>query len=81
MTAPIPLTAHEEMDLLDEIERALVRLTTAELAQRDAVVGPLTPPLSSTQKTVIPAQAGTHSNNEQSSRMLFTGYGSPPARG
>jgi hypothetical protein len=31
MTAPGPLTVHEEIDFLDEIERELVALTTADL--------------------------------------------------
>jgi hypothetical protein len=64
MTAPIPLTAHEELDLLDEIERALVRLTTAELEPREvashAVFAPVQLPSTATIKTVIPAKAGTH---------------------
>jgi len=57
-------TLHEEMDLLDEIERELVRLTTADLEAGATgsyrVFTPATPPLPTTQKTVIPAKAGTH---------------------
>jgi hypothetical protein len=64
MTAPTPLTAHEEIDFLDAVERALAALTTAELEgaimQSDRSATPPQPPLAAKLKTVIPAQAGTH---------------------
>jgi len=70
MTAHIPPTEHKEIDFLDEIERELIALTTADLegmreaatAAVDAVSAPATPvaPPFPALKTVIPAPAGTH---------------------
>lgn len=54
MTAFTPPDVHAELALLDEIERELVALTTAELAP--AFPNPL--------RSVIPANTGTHAECE-----------------
>ena len=75
MTAHIPPTEHKEIDFLDEIERELIALTTADLEgvsedTVDAVLAPVAPmsPMSPASPAspilatthVIPAEAGTH---------------------
>ncbi len=65
MTASKSPNVHEEIAALDEIERELVRLTTADLEERrrgrrEAVFTPAPPLFSTESKTVIPANAGIH---------------------
>lgn len=43
MPTPIPLTLHEELALLDEIEQAMLKLTTADLERCDNLVAATTP--------------------------------------
>lgn len=43
MPTPMPLTLHEELALLDEIEQAMLKLTTADLERCDNVVAAATP--------------------------------------
>jgi hypothetical protein len=72
-----PRTAHEEIELLDEIERALVKLTTADL---EAACTSLSQPSPTIFKTVIPAKAGTHTEcdvtTENDGAAAQRGYGS-----
>lgn len=81
MTDFIPPTAHEEIDFLEEVEREMMVLTTADLEE-------LTLPMStlpSTLKTVIQAEAGTYStqavNDENIVAATPRGYGPRPAPG
>jgi hypothetical protein len=80
MTAFIPPTLHQEIDFLDEVEREMVLLTTAELE-----VVTSAPPVTTTLKTVIPAEAGTHGrqavNEENVVIATSTGYRPRPAPG
>ena len=68
MATSIPPNLHEEIDALDEIERALVRLTTADLEGRREAFSdhalPRSHPSIDTRKTVIPAKAGTHAEGD-----------------
>jgi len=87
MTATIPPNVHEELALLDAIERELVRLTTADLESctrvPDARVATPAPPLPASLKTVIPAQADTHAEcdvpTENEGAAMRRGDGSPPS--
>jgi len=64
MTASKSPNVHEEIAALDEIERELVRLTTADLEERrrgrrEAAFTPA-PTFPNTFEAVIPANAGIH---------------------
>jgi hypothetical protein len=85
MTASIPPNVHEEIHFLDEIERELVALTTAQLEGIVAVEAMVELPVSTTRKTVIPAQAGTHAESDVPTEgqgvVTRPGYGSRRAPG
>jgi hypothetical protein len=85
MTASIPPSVHEEIDFLDEIERELVQLTTAQLEEMRNVEQVMSLPLSTTLQTVIPAQAGTHTTRaftaDSEGAVTPPGDGSSPSRG
>ena len=66
MTAPKPLTVHEEIAFLDEVEREMVALTTAKLE----VVAPALLPFTAELKTVIPAEAGTHTERDATAKRV-----------
>jgi hypothetical protein len=97
MTAHIPPTEHKEIDFLDQIERELIALTTADLegVSEDTVnavlapVAPMSPmsPISPILATthVIPAKAGTHTTldvpDDNEIAATQRGDGPPPSRG
>jgi hypothetical protein len=72
MTTSTPPGLHEELAALDEVEQALVQLTTADL---EGVI----------LETVIPAQAGTHAECDVPAKSQASvtqrGDGSRPAPG
>jgi hypothetical protein len=88
MTTSTPPGLHEELAALDDIEQALVQLTTADLE------GVTEPPLdgaastfhlADTLETVMPAQAGIHAGcdgpAESKASVTQRGDGSRPAPG
>ena len=88
MTAFIPPDVHEEIDFLEEVERELGVLTTAELegVTSSAFISPApAPALPTTPKTVIPAEAGTYTpqavNDENVVATTPMGHRPRPAPG
>jgi hypothetical protein len=88
MTTSTPPGLHEQLAALDEVEQALVQLTTADLE------GVIEPPLdgaattfhpAAALETVIPAQAGTHAECDVPAKSKASvtqrGDGSRPAPG
>ena len=90
MTDFIPPTAHEEIDFLDEVEREMMVLTTAELEGLANDANTPAAPLATTLKTVISAQAAGHmpgphtprdNNDENIVIATPSGHGSRPSPG
>ncbi|MDQ2818842.1 MAG: hypothetical protein M3Y65_00295 [Pseudomonadota bacterium] len=85
MTAFTPPTAQEEIAFLDNVERALLALTTADLVGISSAAVTPAPASFAYFRTVIPAQAGTHTAHDNNDENIVAatprGYGPPPSRG